>query len=60
MNKRGWLRIVEASLAIVLVLTVLFIIAQKTRPLQSPEDLTDTAKAILDEIASTPSLRDSN
>jgi len=59
MNKRGWLRIVEASLAIIIVLTVLFIISQKTRPLQSPQDMTDKAKAILDEIASTPSLRES-
>lgn len=59
MNKKGWLRIVEASLAIIIVLTVLFIISQKTRPLQSPEDMTDKAKAILDEIASTPSLRES-
>ena len=59
MNKRGWLRIVEASVAIVIILTVLFILSQRARALQSSEDMTNKAKKILDEIASTHILRES-
>ena len=58
MNKGGWIRIVEASIAVVIILTVLFILSQKNRATQSSDDLTDKSKRILDEIASTPSLRE--
>ncbi len=57
MNKRGWLRIVEASIAIILVLSVLFVLFNRTRELREP-DLSERARSILEEIANNGTLRD--
>lgn len=55
-NKRGWLRIVEASIAIILIMSVLLIVFQN-RKMATPTDLTENTKIILEEIAKNSSLR---
>lgn len=56
-NKRGWLRIIEASIAILIILTVLFALYKKQ---QTPTDidLSERARSILDEVSQNSSLRD--
>lgn len=57
MNKRGWIRIVEASLAIIIVLGVLLILNTSNRSTSSI-DLSEKIPALLDEIASNETLRE--
>lgn len=59
MNKRGFLRILEASIAIVIIFGVLFVFfnQQQARTVEQ-EDLSERARDILDEIAKDTSLRD--
>ena len=58
MNKGGWLRIVEASLAVILILSALFVFYMKEKS-SSPPDLGERARTILEEIASDATLRNS-
>lgn len=56
-NKRGWLRIVEASIAILIVMTSLFVIHGQREPVQQT-DYSLLAQEVLDEVAQTPALRE--
>lgn len=56
-NKRGWIRIVEATIAIVLILGTIIIINQ-SKKINSESDLTEKIPPILDEISKNISLRD--
>lgn len=55
-NKKGWLRIIEATVAILIVLGAILIIVGN-RTFHSSTDLTSEAREILIEIASNVSLR---
>ena len=59
-NKKGWLRIVEASFAIILILSIVLVLYSRTieNP-QKSEAMYNLEKTILDEIASIPQLRNS-
>lgn len=55
-NKRGWLRLVEAMIAIILVLgVVLTVSTRKNATMQ--DDLTEMIRPIVDEIANNPTMR---
>jgi hypothetical protein len=56
-NKRGWLRIVEASVAILIILSVILVVAQKKSTL-SENDLSETITPMLEEIAKNATLRE--
>lgn len=56
LNKGGWLRLVEASLAIVIVLGVVLSLSI-SREARKEADLTQVIRPILDEIASDQNLR---
>lgn len=56
MNKRGWLRIIEASIAAVIILGVLFYLYNRTQEANT-YDLSDRARTIVDEIALNESMR---
>ena len=55
-NKKGFLRIVEASIAIVLIIGVLFTFYIKDRVQEEP-DLSERARDILEEISRNATLR---
>ena len=57
-NKKGWLRIVEASFAIILILSVALILYSRTiqKP-QKSELMYNLEKLILEEVSSQPNLR---
>jgi len=57
-NKRAWLRILEAFVAVTLIASVLVVLYVRT--VQSPKDreeIYNLQKTILDEIAASPELR---
>jgi len=56
-NNRGWIRIAEASLAIILVLGTLIILSNRTNVNYSP-DLSGKIEPLLEKIASNELLRD--
>lgn len=56
MNKEGFLRIVEATIAIVIIAGVLFLFFIESREAKKP-DLSEKARDILDEISKNTSLR---
>jgi len=56
MYSKGWLRIVEASLAALIVLGVLFAVYTKNAVSNEP-DLSENARAILEEISNNNTLR---
>lgn len=56
-NKRGWIRIVEASLAILIVLGVLIVINGGNKSTKTV-DLTEKIAPLLEEIASNETLRE--
>lgn len=56
MNRRGWLRIVEASIAVVIILSVLFTLYSKSSASNEP-DLSIRAREVLDEIAINNTIR---
>jgi hypothetical protein len=58
MNKRGFLRIVEASVAIVIVAGVLFLFFTQGNVVEQP-DFSERARDILEEISKNPVLRES-
>ena len=49
MHKRGFLRIVEAVIAITIIISVMFIYFNKSREVKET-DLSERARAILEEI----------
>ena len=55
MNKAGWLRIVEASIAILIILSALFAFNKRQEAASEP-DLSERARAVLEEIAHNSSL----
>ena len=55
-NKKGWMRIVEATLAALIVLSVLFVMYTKNTT-SSPPDLSAQARMILEEIGANSTLR---
>lgn len=57
-NKRGWLRIVEASIAILIILGVLISVNSGNNNTSS-EDLSEKITPLLEEIASNYTLRES-
>lgn len=56
-NKKGWLRILEAGIAILLIFGVVLIIATQRGTKVSSQDFTQETKSILEEIAKNNSLR---
>lgn len=56
MNNRGWLRIVEASIAIIMILTTLFILYQRSNPVELT-DASFMARQVLEEAAHNEPLR---
>ena len=54
-NKRGWIRIIEVSISILLIFSVLVIVNQHNRSVKN--DFNDEIRSILDEIAENTSLR---
>jgi low affinity Fe/Cu permease len=56
-NKRGWIRIVEASLAIMIVLGVLLVLNARTKTITTI-DLSEKISPLLEEIASNETLRE--
>ena len=56
MNKKGFLRVVEATLAVIIILTVMLLIASQ-KDVKVSEDLTDILHPILDEIAQNDTFR---
>ena len=58
MNKGGFLRIVEASVSILIIAGVLFFLFNR-QGFTSPPDYSERARNILEEIAKSPTLRES-
>ncbi|HVY01698.1 MAG TPA: hypothetical protein VHA12_02965 [Candidatus Nanoarchaeia archaeon] len=56
-NKKGWLRIVEASIAIMIIFGVLIVI-NSTQRFSEQQDLTRLIVPMLDEVARNVSLRE--
>ena len=56
-NKKGWIRIVEASIAILIIFGVLLYVSQRMAP-SADDELTTTLRPLLDEIAKNVSLRE--
>ncbi len=56
-NKRGWIRIVEASISILIIFAVILSLYQGRR-VSSQSDLSDSITPLLEEIAKNNSLRD--
>lgn len=56
-NKRGWIRIVEASIAILIIFTVIFAVAEK-RKAPTESDLSEIVNPLLEEIAQDVALRE--
>ncbi len=56
MNKKGFLRIVEASISIVIIAGVLFLFISQAREVKKP-DLSERARDILEEISRSSLLR---
>ena len=56
MHKRGFLRIVEAVIAITIIISVMFIYFNKSREVKET-DLSERARAILEEIGKNSTLR---
>jgi hypothetical protein len=56
MNKRGFLRIAEAGIAIMIILTAILINIKDLKSLKEP-DYSETARDILKEVANDESLR---
>jgi hypothetical protein len=56
-NKKGWLRIVEASVAILIILSVILVVAQR-KSVPSGDDLSNTITPLLEEIAKNTTLRE--
>lgn len=57
-NKKGWLRIVEASIAILIIFSVLIVVNTRTQLAQENVDLTSLTTPILEEMARNVSFRD--
>jgi hypothetical protein len=55
-NKRGWIRIIEVSIAILLIFSVLVIVNQTSK--NAKNEFNDEIRSILSEIAENTSLRD--
>jgi len=59
-NKKGWIRIAEAFIAILLITIVLLVIYTRTETKNGiSEEIYKVQKVILDEIADNPTLRES-
>lgn len=56
MNNRGWLKIVEASISIIIVISALFLLYNNNNPV-STTGVDLIARQILDEVARNESLR---
>src|SRR3989344_1621114 len=56
-NKRGWLRIIEATISIILILGAILIYYQKNQTTQF-DNVPEMLPSLLDEIAKNTSLRD--
>ena len=54
--KKGFMRIMEATIAVLIILGVLFVIASQ-REVRSNQDLTEILRALLDDIAKDQELR---
>ena len=57
MNKGGFLRILEAIIAVILIMSVMFLLFNKTRTSNEP-DLSEKARNILEEVASNFTMRE--
>jgi hypothetical protein len=62
MNKKGWLRILEAFIAIILIAGVLAFVYSRTigKPTDRAEEIYKLQKTILDEIAADPQFRNAS
>ncbi len=56
-NKKGWLRILEASIAILIVIGFMFTISLANKKVNTEKDLAEDVRIILDEIAQNTTLR---
>lgn len=57
-NKKGIIRIIEATIAIILVLTAFLLLNVRNKPTPSREDLTSIMPPLLDEVARNETLRE--
>ncbi len=57
MNKKGWIRIVEASVSILIIFSVLLVVSRNSTTSQNT-DLTSSITPMLDEIARNVTLRE--
>ncbi len=57
-NKKGWIRVVEASIAILIIFAVILSVSQ-LRKTRTERDLSETITPLLEEIAKNNSMRDS-
>ncbi len=56
MNNKGFLRIIEATFAVILIITVMFVFFTQSRP-QINVDYSERARDILQELSRDPELR---
>lgn len=57
-NKKGWIRIVEASIAILIILGVILTVVQIRKSTTRSSELSSDITALLDEIAKNATMRD--
>lgn len=56
-NKRGWIRIVEASIAVMIIFSVIIFVTQK-RQTQSEQNFSENLQSLLEEVAKNATLRE--
>ena len=56
-NKKGWIRIVEAFIAILIVASVLFVITSRVPIRDRTEEIHETQRFVLEQIATNNTLR---
>lgn len=57
MNKKGWIRIIEASIAVLIILSALIIVSQ-IRQAKSEKDISESISPMLEEIAKNTVMRE--
>jgi hypothetical protein len=49
-NKKGWLRIIEATITVLLIISIMFYVSQRNKPIFQEESLSEKNRDILKEI----------
>lgn len=60
MNHGGFLRIIEATVAVLIIASVLFVFTSRQSAISSDVDLTERAREILQEVAGNSTLRNAS